>query len=309
MSATREASRSQLVDLARTRLKRMLQHGTTTAEIKTGYGLDLTSELNMFEAIYDLGSQESIDLIPTFMPAHAFPPGSDHSVYVDQIVTDMLPQAREISQRRSRESGRPCAKPFVDVFCDQGYFSLAQTQRIFDAGRANDFALKVHSDEFVNLGATTLAAQYGATSCDHLLNISEIEIELLSRSGTVAVLLPGTSFYLNLREHAPARNMIDSGVAVALGSDFNPGSCHIFSLTMILGLACLHLKMTPQEALTALTLNAAWAVGRGDSIGMLREGYQADITIYDVSTLEEIPYNIGWNTVVNVIKRGSLVVA
>lgn len=309
MSATRTASRAQLVDLARTRLHRMLQHGTTTAEIKTGYGLDLTSELNMFEAIYDLASPDGIDLVPTFMPAHAFPPGKDHNEYVDQIVTDMLPQARQISQRRVKENQRACGKAFVDVFCDRGYFSLAETQRIFDAARANDFDLKVHSDEFVNLGATTLAAEYGATSCDHLLHISEIEIDLLSRSKTVAVLLPGTSFYLNLSEHAPARKMIDCGVAVALGSDFNPGSCHIFSLTMILGLACLHLKMTPQEALTALTLNAAWAVGRGDAIGMLREGYQADITIYDVPTLEEIPYNIGWNTVVNVIKRGSLVVA
>jgi len=309
MSATRTASRAQLTDLARVRLSRMLQHGTTTAEIKTGYGLDLHSELNMFESIYDLASQESIDVVPTFMPAHAFPPGKDRCEYVDQIVTDMLPQARQISQRRGKENGHPCVNAFVDVFCDQGYFSLADTKRIFDAARDNGFGLKVHADEFANLGATTLAAQYGATSCDHLLNISQTEIDLLSQSQTVAVLLPGTSFYLNLDAHAPARKMIDAGVAVALGSDFNPGSCHIFSLPIILALACLHLKMTPEEALTALTLNAAFAIGLGDTVGMLREGYQADITIYDVSTLEEIPYNIGWNPVVSVIKRGALVVA
>jgi imidazolonepropionase len=221
----------------------------------------------------------------------------------------MLPQARERALAGAPKKASAHALKHSSMFSATRVTFAGSDQTPIDAGRANDFALKVHADDFVNMGATTVAAQCGATSCDRLLNISETEIELLSQSKTVAVLLPGTSFYLNLCEHVPARKTIDSGVALALGSDFNPGSCRIFSLTMILGLAFLHLKMTPQEALTALTLNAVWDVGQGDSIGMLREGYQADITIYDVSTLEEIPSNIGWNTVVNVIKRGSLVVA
>jgi imidazolonepropionase len=196
---------------------------------------------------------------------------------------------------------------FADVFCDRGYFTLEDTQAIFDQAHLLGFKLKVHSDEFVNLGATTLAIKYGAASCDHLLNVSDAEIKLLAQSDTVAVLLPGTSFFLNLSEHARARQMISEGVAVSLGSDFNPGSCHIFSLPLIWGLACLHLKMTVEEALNAHTVNAAYAIGLGKKVGRLSPGYQADITIYDVSCLEEIPYNMGFNPVSVVIKRGEVV--
>ncbi len=298
MRATRASSRERLVQLGAERLQRMLEAGTTTCEVKTGYGLDKASELNMFEAILELkrSCANKIDIVPTFMPAHAVPPGSDREEYVDHLISAMIPEA----SRMVPESEHA----YVDVFCDRGYFTLDDTRRIFAAASAGGFKLKVHSDEFVNLGATALATTVGADSADHLLNISDAEIAAMADSSTVAVLLPGTSFYLNLHEHARARTMIDAGVAVALGSDFNPGSCHIFSLPLIWGLACLHLKMTVEEALTALTVNSAYAIGMGEVVGRLSPGYQADITLFNVGALEEVPYNLGWNSVHQVIKKG-----
>ena len=301
MRATRSASAEELASLGLLRLKRMLQAGTTTCEIKTGYGLDAQSELSMLEAIYQLQKAQPVELIATFMPAHAVPPGADRESYVQQIVDDMLPRAAKLSKQYDTET------PIIDVFCDKGYFTLEDTRKIFTAAHALGMQTKVHADEFVNLGATELAVNHQSLSADHLLNVSDDEIVKLAASSTVAVLLPGTSFYLNLDEHAPARKMIDSGVAVALGSDFNPGSCHIFSLPLIWALACLHLRMTPEEALTALTVNAAYAIGAGDKVGQIASGYQADITIYDVQSIEEVPYNLGWNPVSMTIKKGSIV--
>ena len=301
MSATRKASADELTQLGLKRLERMLQSGTTTCEVKTGYGLDLASELSMLEAIYRLQKLQPVEIVPTFMPAHAVPPGVDRQSYVQEIIDDMLPRAVQLCGEHDHEL------PIVDVFCDRGYFSLDDTRKIFDASRSLGMKTKVHADEFVSLGATSLAVEHKSLSADHLLNVSDKEIAELASSLTIAVLLPGTSFYLNLSEHAPARKMIDSGVAVALGSDFNPGSCHIFSLPFIWGLACLHLKMTVEEALTALTVNAAYAIGVGDKVGQIAVGYQADITIYDVQSIEEVPYNLGWNPVSMTIKQGKVV--
>jgi imidazolonepropionase len=244
---------------------------------------------------------QPVEIIPTFMPAHAVPPETDRLAYVKSVIDDMLPGAIELCQAHG------WALPLVDVFCDRGYFTLEDTETIFAACAKLGLQTKVHADEFVSLGATALAARQASLSADHLLSITDADIALLAASQTVAVLLPGTSFYLNLQEHAPARKMIEMGVAVALGSDFNPGSCHIFSLPMIWGLACLHLKMTPQEALTALSLNSAYAIGVGDKVGQIAHQYQADITIYDVQSIEEIPYNIGWNPVFMTIKKGQVV--
>ena len=300
MKATRSATRDRLVALGRERLAKMLSAGTTSCEVKTGYGLDLESELTMLSAIFELADSQPVEIVPTFMPAHAVPPQMERSAYVESVIKDMLPAASKMVA----EWG---GTVFADVFCDLGYFTLEDTQAIFDRARDLGFKLKVHSDEFVNLGATTLAIKYGAASCDHLLNVSDEEIKLMAASNTVAVLLPGTSFFLNLSDHARARTMIESGVAVSLGSDFNPGSCHIFSLPLIWGLACMHLKMTAEEALNAHTVNAAYAIGLGEKVGRLSPGYQADITIYDVSCLEEIPYNLGFNPVSSVIKRGRVV--
>jgi imidazolonepropionase len=202
---------------------------------------------------------------------------------------------------------RNLPKPFIDVFCDQGYFTLEDTRQIFQAATKYGFPLKVHADEFANLGATRLAVEAGAASCDHLLGVSDREIDLLAGSDTIAVLLPGTCFFLNLKDHAPARKLIDRGAAVALGTDFNPGSCHIYSLPFIFGLACLNLKMTPSEALSAVTINAAHAVGRGGQIGQIKNGFFADILILDVEHLDEIAYNMTANPIHAVIKGGNLV--
>ena len=305
MSATRNASLEQLVASGRRRLKRMLSTGTTTCEVKTGYGLSADSELRMLQAIMLLQqTQQCIDLVPTFMPAHAFPPQVDREKYINDIVDDMLPRAVRLVQEAS--NGKKLTL-FNDVFCDKGYFTLDESRRILEAGAKLGCKAKVHSDEFASLGATALAADIGAASADHLLNITDDDIARLAASNTAAVLLPGTSFFLNLPEHAPARKLIDAGAIVALGTDFNPGSCHISSLPFIWGLACLHLKMTVEEALSALTINSAHAVGRGDTIGQLTPGRAADIVLYDVEALEEIPYNIGWNPVSLVIKNGRIV--
>jgi len=309
MRATQDADVERLVQLGRRRIERMLESGTTSLEVKTGYGLETESEMRMLEAIYRLKSESALDIVPTFMAAHAIPPGKEREGYVDDVVNDMLPRVVSMASAESERSGIPLdvLLPYVDVFCDRGYFTLEDTRKIFEAAIKLGLKPRVHSDEFVNLGATTLAVELGAASADHLLNISDEEIGLLAKSSTVAVLLPGTSFYLNLSDHAPARRMIEEGVAVALATDYNPGSCHISSLPFIWGLACLHLKMLPEEALTAITVNGAWAIGMGSNIGQLRPGFQADITIYEVSRLEEVPYNIGWNPVKQVVKKGRTV--
>ena len=309
MRATQNADVERLVSLGRKRVERMLESGTTALEVKTGYGLEAESELRMLEAIYRLKSESALDIVPTFMAAHAIPPGKEREGYVDDIVNDMLPRVVAMAKEQADREGVHVKHllPYVDVFCDRGYFTLEDTRRIFEAAIKLGLKPRVHSDEFVNLGATTLAVELGAASADHLLNVSDEEISLLAKSSTVAVLLPGTSFYLNLSEHAPARRMIEEGVAIALATDYNPGSCHISSLPFVWGLACLHLKMLPEEALTALTVNGAWAIGLGRNIGQLRPGYQADVTIYDVKQLEEVPYNIGWNPVKQVLKKGRTV--
>ncbi len=300
MNATRHASVEELCESGRLRLKRMLAYGTTSCEVKTGYGLSLESELNMMKAIFELMKEQPLELVPTFMPAHAFPPDIDRNEYIRSIKEEMLPALFELV----KEKGIPASEIYHDVFCDEGYFNLDESREILQEGLKYGFRPKVHSDEFKNLGATALAIELNASSADHLLNVSDSEIALMAGSDTVAVLLPGTSFFLNLKEHASARAMIDAGVSVAIGSDYNPGSCHIFSMPFIFGLSCLHLGMTLAEALAASTVNAAFALGRGKEIGQLKAGYQADFLLLDISSLEELPYNMAFNPVAMVFKKG-----
>lgn len=303
-TATRQASVAELEALGLERLALMLRYGTTTAEAKTGYGLSHESELAMLETILKLHEDQPVELTPTFMPAHAVPKEMSRSEYVEVIVRDMLPAAAELFRKHGwlgSGSNRPV---YTDVFCDEGYFSVDDTRRIFEHAGDLGMRLRVHADEFVSLGAVRLACDLKADSVDHLLVIKQEDIRCLSESNTVAVLLPGTSFFLDLDKHAPARTLIDEGVCVALGSDFNPGSCHIFSLPMIFGLACMKLKMTVEEALTAMTTNAAYAIGRGADIGRLSSGYQADMIIWDLEALEEIPYKMVWNPILRVFKKG-----
>lgn len=303
-TATRKASVQDLESLGFERLSMMLKYGTTSAEAKTGYGLSKESELAMLETILKLHQDQPVELTPTFMPAHAVPKEMNRAEYVDVIIKDMLPAAAELLRKYGWLDPNSGKSAYTDVFCDEGYFSLDDTRRIFEHASELGLRLRVHADEFVSLGAVRLACDLKADSVDHLLVIKQEDIRCLSESNTVAVLLPGTSFFLDLDKHAPARTLIDEGVCVALGSDFNPGSCHIFSLPMIFGLACMKLKMTVEEALTAMTTNAAYAIGRGADIGRLYSGYQADMIIWDLGALEEIPYKMVWNPILRVFKKG-----
>ncbi len=300
--ATRAASVAQLVEEAVPRMQRMLAHGTTTAEAKTGYGLTTEDELKSLQAIETLNSAQPVQLIPTFLGAHAIPEeySGRPDEYVDLVVQEMLPAVSE------RAQGAPM---FCDVFCDQGAFNLHQTQRVLVAARTMGMGLKVHADEFAHLGAVGLAAELRAVSAEHLLCTPQQEIAAMIDSGMVGVLLPGTPFGLGDCQYADARSMIDLGLPVALGTDLNPGTCYCESMPFIMALACRYMKMTPAEAVVATTVNAAYAVGRGDDLGRLQAGYIADVLILDTDDYRHLAYRFGANLVRTVIKRGEVVIS
>lgn len=292
--ATRAASVEQLVEESRARLDRMLAHGTTTAEAKTGYGLDTENELKMLEAIRRLDAEHPVDLVPTFLGAHAVPAEYEGRAdeYVDLVVEEMLPATK--------------SQIFCDVFCDEGAFTLEQSRRVLEAARALGLGLKIHADEFKPLGGTRLAVELGAVSADHLVCTPDDEIELLAGSDTVAVALPGTPFGLGHHEYTPARRIIDSGGALALATDLNPGTCWCESMPLIIALACRFMRMTPAEAIAAATINAAHAVGLGHRVGSLEVGKKADVLVLDVPDYRHLAYRFGVNLVDQVIKDGEL---
>jgi imidazolonepropionase len=300
--ATRAASVEQLVEESRARLDRMLAYGTTTAEAKTGYGLDIENELKMLEAIRRLDAEHPVDLVPTFLGTHTVPTEYQGRAdeYVDLVVEEMLPTSKsQISNLKSQI--------FCDVFCDEGVFTLEQSRRVLEAAQALGFGLKIHADEFKPLGGTRLAVELGATSADHLVCTPADEIELLARSDTIAVALPGTPFGLGHHEYTPARRIIDSGGALALATDLNPGTCWCESMQLIIALACRFLEMTPAEAIAAATINAAHAVRLGDQVGSLEVGKKADILILDIPDYRHLAYRFGVNLVDRVIKGGEVV--
>ncbi len=299
---TRAASIEKLVDATRPRLRRMLAHGTTTCEVKTGYGLDLDSELRMLEAIARLRRSMPMTIQATFLPAHAVP--RDHAsrpdAYVDEIVERMLPRAIT----RWRELCGEGAPLFVDVFCETGAFTLAQTRRILERARALGYRLKVHADEFENLGGAGLAVELGAASADHLVATSKMEIAALSTSSTVAVALPGTPFGLAQSAYTPARAMIAAGATLALASDFNPGTSPCESMQMAIALACRYMRLTPAEAIAAATINAAAALDLADRVGSLTIGKQADLIALEIPSYRHLGYRYGTNLVKWVMRRG-----
>jgi len=314
--ATRAASLEELVAQSRQRLDRMLAHGTTTAEVKTGYGLDTENELKMLEAIHRLDAEHPVDLVPTFLGAHAVPEEYEGRAdeYVDMVVEEMLPRVRDKgSGARDKAVPSPLSLvtghslPFCDVFCDEGAFTLEQARRVLEAAQALGFGLKIHADEFKPLGGTRLAVELGAVSADHLVCTPDEEIELLAGSGTIAVALPGTPFGLGHHEYTPARRIIDAGGALALATDLNPGTCWCESMALIMALACRFMKMTPAEAIVAATINAAHAVGSGDWVGSLEVGKQADILVLDIPDYRHLSYRFGVNPVDKVVKGGGLV--
>jgi imidazolonepropionase len=299
--ATRAASVDELVAQTRARLDRMLAHGTTTAEAKTGYGLDTATELKMLDVIAQLDAEHPIDLVPTFLGAHAIPAEykGREDAYTDLVVNEMLPAvASRVTHRASF---------FVDAFCEDGAFTLDQSRRMLTRAQELGFALKIHVDEFEPLGGTRLGVELGTVSVDHVVSTPPDEIELLGRSQTIAVSLPGTPFGLAQRDYTPAKAILAAGGALAIATDLNPGTTWNESLQMIVALACRYLKLTQAQALAAATINAAYAIGRGDSIGSLEIGKQADVLIMDVSDYRSIGYQYGTNLVRSVIKRGQVV--
>ena len=311
---TRTASVDQLVEQSRTRLDRMLVHGTTTAEVKTGYGLDTVDELKMLEAIRRLDAEHPVDLVPTFLGAHAVPEEyrGRADEYVDLVVEVMLPRVAESASSPTPHDSSLVthnSSPLCDVFCDEGAFTLQQSRRVLEAAQALGFGLKIHADEFEPLGGTRLAVELGAISADHLVCTPDDEVELLAGSDTIGVALPGTPFGLGLHGYTPARQIIDSGGALALATDLNPGTCWCESMSFIVALACRFMKMTPAEAIVAATINAAHAVGLGQRVGSLEVGKTADVLLLGIPNYRHLAYRFGVNVVAWVMKSGERVVA
>ncbi len=294
--ATREATLDELVRLGSGALDRMLALGTTTVEAKSGYGLELETELRQLEALRKLAEQHLVDVVPTFMGAHAIPSGQDPDAYIDELVADWLP----------RVALRGLAR-FCDVFCEEGVFTPAQSERLLRAAREQGLGVKLHADELADTGGAALAACLGATSADHLHHANEEGLRAMAAAGVIGVLLPGTALFLGMTHHAPARRMIEWGVPVALATDFNPGSCPSPSMALMMALAVTQLRLTPAEAWSAATINAAHAIGRGHRVGSLEPGKQADLVVWDTTDLREIAYTLASIPVHAVLKRGRLV--
>jgi imidazolonepropionase len=301
--ATRAASEERLAAESAARLRAMLAHGTTTAEAKSGYGLTTADELKMLRAIDRLAAEQPIELIPTFLGAHALPAEYEGraDAYIALVVDEMLPAVR------AAYAGR--GLPYVDIFCDEGAFSVAHMEQVLGAARALGFPLRAHLDEFAALGGTPAAATLGAASVDHLIASGEADMAALrDHPGTIPTLMPATPFGLGLGRYAPARRMIDEyGLAVALGSDLNPGTSWCVSMPFAMALACRGMRLTPAEALAAATINAAHAVGRGDTVGSLEQGKQADVVLLRVPDYRHLAYRVAENLVEMVIKRGRVV--
>jgi len=293
----REMDEDRLFEISKRRILQMLAQGTTTVEIKSGYGLDLINELKMLRVIARLAAELPLDVVPTFMGAHQVPPEYDNAAdYVRVVTEEMIPAV----------TGAGLAR-FVDVFCESGVFNLDETRAVLEAGQAAGLGAKVHADEITSMGGAELAVEMGAVSAEHLVKVSPEGIGRLAGSETVAVLLPGTTFGLGSRNFAPARELITAGAVVALATDFNPGSAPSSSMQLAVSIACSQMGLTPAEAINAATCNAAYAIGMGDSIGSLEKGKKADIVVYDVADYRELPSRAGRNHAVSVFKAGALV--
>ena len=299
---TRTASIEALMAQTRPRLLRMFAHGTTTAEAKTGYGLQTATELRLLKALLALDDESPLDLAITFLGAHAIAPEfkDDPQGYTDLITETMLPTVQQWWQTHAPR----LPLPFVDVFCEDRAFTLQQSRQILSTARDLGFPLKIHADEFDNLGGASLAAELGAVSADHLVKTSDADIQALARSDTVAVSLPCTPFGLAEREYTPAKKIIEAGGILALATDCNPGTAWNESMQFVITLACRFLSMTPAQAIAAATINAAHAIRRAEHIGSLEPGKQADLLILGVPDYRHLGYRFGSNLVRQVVKRG-----
>ncbi|MGG4442466.1 imidazolonepropionase [Brevibacillus fortis] len=298
-AATRAATHEELFAQSKQRLDQFLLHGVTTVEAKSGYGLTLEDELKQLEVARQLHEAHPIDIVSTFMGAHAVPREykENPDAFVDVVIEEMIP---EVARRK--------LAVFNDVFCERGVFTPEQSRRILEAGVRHGLLPKIHADEIEPYEGAELAASVGAVSADHLLRASDKGIEQMAEAGVIAVLLPGTAFFL-MAESANGRKMIDRGVAVAISTDCNPGSSPTVSLPLIMNLGCLKMGMTPAEVLTAATINAAHAIRCAHEVGSLEVGKKADVTIFDVPDFMTLQYRYGINHVNTVIKNGTIVVA
>ncbi len=318
---TRQASLKELVEQSRRRLNEMLLNGTLTAEIKTGYGLDTETELKMLEAIFELDKTHEIDLVPTFLPAHAIPPEykkvesresrveSLSDKYVDLICDEMLPKAMDLFRHSHFALHSPLSTLdfFIDVFCEKNAFNLGQSRRVLETAKSLGFKLKAHVDEFTNLGCAKLAIELGATSIDHLDATSDEEIRLLAESDTIGIVTPTVNFNFGSAHFADARKMIDAGCAIAVSTDYNPGSAPCPSPPVAMAIACRYQKLLPSEAFNAATINAAFGLGLGEKTGSLETGKQADILILDTDDFRQVAYEFGGNFVESIIKKGKII--
>jgi imidazolonepropionase len=301
---TRAASIEQLVEVSRKRLDKMLVCGTTTAEVKTGYGLDAETELKMLRVIEELDTTHPIDLVPTFLAAHAIPPEFKGNTdgYVDLICGEMLPAAWDwYIASHFRAKGIPF---FADVFCERNAFDLDQARRVFETAGGIGFKLKAHVDQFTNLGGSEYSINANAASIDHLDAISDAEIASLSDSQTIGIVIPTESFSAGKTQFADARRMIDAGCAIALSTDYNPGSAPCPSMPMAMAISCRYQKLLPSEALNAATINAAFGIGMAEYVGSIEVGKSADLLICDSTDYRQLAYEFGGNQVSTVIKRG-----
>ena len=297
----RAATAGELKIRARGFLGQFAEYGTTTIEAKSGYGLDITSELRILSLHKELDAEQPLEIVSTFLGAHVVPEefrgkhGGTRQ-YVELLTEELIP---EVAENGLAE--------FCDVFCERGAFSVTDSRRVLSAGKKRGLVARVHAEQLSNTGATQMGIEMNAASCDHLESLKTADIRALGKSRTVAILLPGCDFHLGLQRYAPARALIDAGAIVALATDFNPGTSPTLSMPMILSLACSQLRMTPAEAIAAATINAALSLGREKKIGSIEVGKQADLAVFEVADYREIPYYFGVNTCWMTMKRGEIV--
>jgi len=296
--ATRKASREELFDLAKRRLDVMLSWGTTTAEAKSGYGLNYTDELKLLEVIRSLSGQHTVDLVPTFLGAHEVPDEyrEEREAYIDLLTDELIPEVAKRGLAR-----------FCDVFCEEGVFDPVESRTILWRGQEFGLKAKIHADELSPSGGAEVAGEVGAISAAHLNYPSERGLATMRDARTVAVLLPGASLFLKENDLPPVRRMVELGLPVALATDFNPGSSPVYGMPVVLSLSCLLFGLTPAEAVSAATLNAAYAIDLGERVGSIEVGKDADLLILNVESYKEIPYWFGHNPVELVIKRGEII--
>lgn len=293
VKSTRKASKEKLFEISKKRILQMLEYGTTTVEIKSGYGLTFKDEKKILEVALMLSKKTPMDVITTYLGAHAVPKNISKEKYIKEVISSL-------------KKVKPYAE-FCDVFCEKGVFSVSETKEILNAAKKIGFKIKLHSEQCNTLNSSKLAAELNAVSADHLDHITKDGIKALAKAGVIGVLLPGVNFYLMEGKYPPARELINNHVPIAISSDFNAGSCPSFNMQLMISLSCLNLKLLPSEAINAVTINAAFAIDRGKEIGSLQVGKKADVIILDVNNHNQIPYYFGVNLVEKVIKNGKII--